>query len=60
MSGKIIEIIRGNMFATFPEMAISTGVTERTVYRNIQKLKAQGIIKRIGPDKGGYWMITEK
>jgi len=28
--------------------------------RDIAKLKAKGIIKRIGPDKGGYWKIIKK
>ncbi|MDR1169490.1 MAG: hypothetical protein LBK97_01485 [Prevotellaceae bacterium] len=27
------------------------------VQRHIQKLKADGIIERIGGDKGGYWKI---
>ena len=27
---------------------------------NIQQLKTQGIIERIGPDKGGYWNVKHK
>ena len=28
-----------------------------TIYRDIEKMKKNGIVKRIGPDKGGYWKI---
>jgi predicted HTH transcriptional regulator len=28
-----------------------------TIIRDIEKLKKIGVIKRIGPDKGGYWEI---
>jgi predicted HTH transcriptional regulator len=31
-----------------------------TVKRKIKDLKEQGIIKRIGSDKRGYWKIIEK
>jgi predicted HTH transcriptional regulator len=24
---------------------------------NIAKLKAKGLLERIGPDKGGYWKV---
>jgi predicted HTH transcriptional regulator len=27
---------------------------------NISKLKAAGVLVRIGPDKGGHWEIPEK
>ena len=32
-------------------------MTEKNVRINIAKLKARGVIERIGPDKGGYWKI---
>ena len=27
---------------------------------NIRKLREKGIIKRIGPDKGGHWEVIEE
>ncbi len=57
-SEKILVLIRGNKNITISEMALSIGVTERTVERNIEKLKSNGILNRIGPDKGGYWKIA--
>jgi len=40
-----------------PEMALQIGITERSVERNIRKLQTEGKLKRVGPAKGGYWMV---
>lgn len=56
-SGKILELIKSNGHITIPEMAHELRITERSVERNIEKLKSNGYLKRIGPAKGGYWKI---
>ena len=33
------------------------GITPQNIRVHISKLKAKGIIERIGPDKGGYWKV---
>ncbi|MDR0429721.1 MAG: HTH domain-containing protein [Tannerellaceae bacterium] len=33
------------------------GVSDSSVYRDIEKLKKLGKLERIGSDKGGYWKI---
>ncbi|MBQ0035703.1 MAG: hypothetical protein KBT35_02165 [Firmicutes bacterium] len=33
------------------------GITSDGVKYNLDKLKKDNIIERIGPDKGGYWKI---
>jgi predicted HTH transcriptional regulator len=38
-------------------MANLLGVDERTIYRNMEKLKAAGVIERVGSDKSGYWVV---
>jgi predicted HTH transcriptional regulator len=30
-----------------------------TAHRDLEKLKDLGLIKRVGPDKGGHWEIRE-
>ncbi|MDR1336021.1 MAG: HTH domain-containing protein [Tannerella sp.] len=42
---------------TVKEMAKMLSVTERTIYRQIEKLKTDGKIERVGSDKSGYWKI---
>lgn len=55
---KIIEEINKNSLITAKELAVIVGISERKIKANISKLKAKGIIKRIGPDRGGHWQIT--
>lgn len=36
------------------------GVDHKTIKRDIAKLKALGLLKRIGPAKGGHWEVLDK
>ena len=40
---------------TIPILASIVGISERKIKENISKLKAKGLLERVGPDKGGYW-----
>ena len=53
----IVNIIKQKSNVTVLEMANLLGVDERTIYRNMEKLKAAGIIERVGSDKSGYWVV---
>ena len=55
---KILEIIAITPDITLSEMANRLGMTRNGVDKNIRKLKDQGIICRVGPDKGGHWEIV--
>jgi ATP-dependent DNA helicase RecG len=58
---KILELISQNPKISRKEMAINiAGITEDGVKYNLNKLKNNGIIERIGPAKGGYWKILKK
>ena len=35
-------------------------MTPKVVEKHIAKMKAEGTFKRVGPDKGGRWLIVEK
>jgi ATP-dependent DNA helicase RecG len=56
-SEKIIFLMWTNPYITTNELAENLGISTRAVHKAIQKLKEKGRIKRIGPDKGGYWEI---
>ena len=56
----VVEIIRNNNRITIPEIAKKAGVNEKTIKRDISKLKEKDLLKRVGPDKGGYWKIIKK
>ena len=54
---KIIELIRNYPEITKEELAEKCGVTSDGIKWQLKKLKSQGVIRRIGPDKGGRWEI---
>jgi ATP-dependent DNA helicase RecG len=59
MSGKILESVRNNSSITIPQLAITLGVTERTVERGLAELQKLGILRRIGGKKGGKWEVVQ-
>ncbi len=56
---EISKIISDNKFATTTEMAFSLNRSRSAIAKQIVKLKEKGQLKRIGPDKGGYWKIIK-
>jgi ATP-dependent DNA helicase RecG len=57
-SEKILRLIASNQRTTIAELAEAMDVTTRSIERNIENLKAQGRLRRVGPDRGGHWVIT--
>ncbi len=57
---KIIEAITKKSDVTQKELATIIGITEDGVKYHITRLRKQGLLKRIGPDKGGYWEVVKK
>jgi ATP-dependent DNA helicase RecG len=54
---KIIRGIQKNDSITTAELAAEVGITEKGIEYHLSKLKADRVIKRAGPDKGGKWVI---
>ena len=56
---KSLSLIGGNPKITIPELATATGLSSRAVEKQIASLKLSGQLRRIGPDKGGYWKAVK-
>ncbi len=56
---KIVELMRADPKITYDELIKSTNKSREGLRKNIQRLKEAGIVKRIGPDKGGHWKVIE-
>ncbi len=56
---KILELIKENKFITIKELADKLNVSEKTIKRDLDKLKKDKALKRIGK-KGGYWEIIKE
>ena len=54
---KILEAIRKNPSITRKELASITGISENGIKFHISSLKQKNVLKRVGPDKGGYWKV---
>lgn len=52
----IIEEIRSGNFS-LREFALVVGVDRKTIERDVLSLKDGGVIRRVGPVKGGHWEI---
>jgi Fic family protein len=58
INSKIIDVIIQIPSITVKELAKMLSVTERTIHRQIDILKAENKIERIGSRKTGYWKIN--
>jgi len=47
--------VTDNVTETTSTLAQKTGVSRRTIARDMDVLKEKGFVTRIGPDNGGYW-----
>ncbi len=56
---KTLELAKQNSLITIAELAQQTGLSEPGIKKHLRKLQQQGLLKRIGPDKGGHWEVIE-
>jgi ATP-dependent DNA helicase RecG len=56
-SEKILELLKADPSLAARTLADALGVSPRAVEKQIAKLRAEGRIRRIGPDKGGHWEV---
>ena len=54
---RIVALIQSNAHITQKMLSEAIGLTRQYVGRCMDSLQARKIIRRIGPDKGGYWEV---
>ena len=55
---RILELLRGRPKITIAELIEETGLSRNGVKWNIDRLKAEGFVRRVGPVKGGHWEVV--
>jgi ATP-dependent DNA helicase RecG len=55
----LLNILKGEPSADYQTLAQALIVSETTVKRNIQRLKQQGRIRRVGSKKTGHWEVLK-
>jgi ATP-dependent DNA helicase RecG len=56
-SEKILKLLRDSPTMTAREIAQHIGISQRAIEKQIDKVKRDGNLRRVGPDKGGYWQV---
>jgi len=55
----ILGAIKVDAKVTAAEIAMQLGVSSRAVEKRIRTLRENGVIRRVGPNKGGSWEIID-
>jgi ATP-dependent DNA helicase RecG len=55
----IVEIVISNPNVTIPEVARQLNLNPRGIAKHFKVLQDKGVIRRVGPDKGGHWEVIE-
>jgi len=58
-SEKILGLLKANPKLAAREVAETLGITPRAVEKQIARLRTEGRLRRVGPDRGGYWGVVE-
>jgi len=56
---KILRLIRANPEISGVELAAALGITPKGVEWQISKLRAEGVLHRVGEDRGGHWELLK-
>lgn len=57
---KIMALLSQDNTLSAAALAERIDITAKAVEKQIARMKADGVLRRIGPDKGGYWQVVEK
>ena len=58
-SVKILELIAADSQISAPKIAMALGISTRAVEKQLRMLRETGIIRRVGPDRGGHWEVID-
>jgi len=55
----IMKFIKDDKYTTIPEISNALNKSSATIYRYIEALEKEGLLKRVGSRKSGYWEIIK-
>ena len=56
----VLDLILYENPATQDEIAQMVGISRVHTAKNMKKLAEMGLVKRVGPDKGGHWEVLSE
>lgn len=57
---KILAYLKSNPYATMEELSETIGITKKNIFNNMKKLQENGLLRRVGADKNGWWEVAEQ
>jgi predicted HTH transcriptional regulator len=57
---KILELVKERPTISIPILAEEIGVSVKAIEKQISLLKTEGILTRLGPDRGGQWQVKQE
>ena len=57
---KILNLIKESPTITGRQMSETLSVSQRTIERDLSALQKNGVLKRVGKDNDGVWVVLEK
>ena len=57
---KILRLLSDNNTMTTAMLASEIGISSKAVEKHLANLKRDGLLERIGPDKGGHWEVVKR
>ena len=57
---KILRLLSYNNTLTTAMLASEIGISSKAVEKHLANLKRDGLLERIGPDKGGHWEVVKR
>ena len=54
----VLDLIRRNPLISRHDIASKLEINDSVVRKHLDALKAKGVLKRVGPDKGGHWEVV--
>lgn len=57
---KITTLLSENPTLSATTIAKIIGISPKGVEKQLARLKTDGLLRRVGPDKGGYWEVVKE
>jgi len=58
-SEKILNLLRVSPSLSTAELAVTIGITDKGVAWQLNRLCRDGLLRRVGPAKGGHWAVAD-
>lgn len=54
---KILDELKKKPYATIEELSELVGIAKKNIFNNMKKLQENGLLRRVGADKNGWWEV---